>query len=64
MEEVDSIDLHSYGFCGDREMVELGEEVSSVSHPSEGILLVNPKSIVKEGDLGKLSYTYKSLIPW
>ena len=57
--EVEIEDLGSFGSYRDCEVVEVSEEVSSASHPGEGILLVNPRSIVTEDDLGKLRYLYK-----
>ena len=52
IKEVDIEDLNSYGSRGDHEIVEIGVEVSSVSHPGEGILLVSPRSRLKNDDLG------------
>ena len=50
MEDVETENLGSVKSRGDCQNVELGEYASFVSQPSEGILLVNPRSTVKEED--------------
>ena len=59
MEDIKTEDLVSVDSHGDHHIVELGEKVSSASHPGEGILLANPRLTVKDDDLGKFRYTYK-----
>ena len=54
MKDIETKDLRSVESRGEHQIMELGEEVSSTSHLGEGILLVNPKSTVKEEDLEKL----------
>ena len=57
--EVETKDLGFFGSHRDREIVEVGEEVFSTSHPRDSILFVNPRLSVKSDDLGKLRYLYK-----
>ena len=39
--------------------MKVGEDVSSLSHPKDGILLVNLQASMRNDDLGKLRYLYK-----
>ena len=58
MDEVETEDLKLVESQGDRQIVEVDEEVSSVSDPGEGILLMNPRLKVMGDDLGKVIFLY------
>ena len=58
VDEVDTKDLELVESQGDHQIVKVGEEVSSVSHLGEGILLMNPRLKVMGDDLGKVIFLY------
>ena len=57
--DIETEDLGSFKSKGEGQLVEHGEEVCSLSHLWEGILINNPCSKIREADLGKLRYFYK-----
>ena len=61
MEDVETEDIDSVESRGSPQAEEAGVEVSSVSHPREGILVSNLGSKVSVDELGKIRYLYKIL---
>ena len=58
-EDVETKDLRFIEAQKDLQIVKVGENVSSVKHLGEGILLMNQSLKVIGNDLGKLRYLYK-----
>ena len=59
MEDVETVDLCLVESCGNPQAEDASVEVSSTSHPREGILVSNLRSKVAADELGKIRYLYK-----
>ena len=59
MEDVETVDLSSVESWGNPKPEEAGVEMSSMSHPGEGILVLNLTLKVAVDELGKIEYLYK-----